>query len=448
MSLPRSSLTGTRIRARRTVLGVAQAELARQVGVSPSYLNLIEHNRRGVGAALLDRLASALEVPVDTLREGAGTQLVETLREAAAAAPAHHPAPPEADRIEDFVGRFPGWADLIAAQQRRIGALERTVERLTDRMAHDPHLSAALHELLSVSASLRSTATILAEAREIDPGWQARFLGNIETDSLRLSEGAQALVGYLEAAEPAESGLAAPQEELEAWLADRGWHLPELEAAGFDAAGPEVDEMLAGHGELGSASAIALARAYLARARADAVALPLPRVLEALARVGPKPPDLAEVLGVGSDLPRLFRRLASLPDGVPGLPPRGLVICDGSGTLTFRRPLPGFGLPRFGGACPLWPLYQALAAPLRPVEQVVEMSGRPARRFVAYAVCEAQGGARFGAPAVLEATMLLLPAASVETDAMAPALPVGTSCRICPRAGCAARREPALVGGT
>lgn len=230
--MPRSALTGSRIRARRTVLGLAQAELARRVGVSPSFLNLIEHNRRGVGPDLLDRMAAVLGVPADSLREGAGAALIDLLREAAAAAPADAAAPPEIDRAEEFAGRFPGWAELVAAQSRRLAALERTVERLTDRMTHDPHLSAALHELLSVSAALRSTATILAETEDIAPEWRERFLHNLDADTQRMAEGAQALVGYLDAAQPEESGLAAPQEELEAWLAARGWHLPELEGPG------------------------------------------------------------------------------------------------------------------------------------------------------------------------------------------------------------------------
>ena len=50
--MPRSALTGTRIRERRTALGLKQADLARTSGISPAYLNLIEHNRRRVGDAL------------------------------------------------------------------------------------------------------------------------------------------------------------------------------------------------------------------------------------------------------------------------------------------------------------------------------------------------------------------------------------------------------------
>jgi predicted transcriptional regulator len=50
------------------------------------------------------------------------------------------------------------------------------------------------------------------------------------------------------------------------------------------------------------------------------------------------------------------------------------------------------------------------------------------------------------APAVYEATMLILPAAT-GTPGEAPPLPVGSSCRICPRAACAARREPSILAG-
>lgn len=433
----RTALTGTRIRARRMLLGMAQAELARRLAISPSYLNLIEHNRRGVGDGLLARAAAALGVTAESLSEGAGAALIETLREAAGAVAADAHAAPELDRAEEFLGRFPGWAGLMAAQTRRLAALERTVERLTDRMNHDPHLSAALHELLSSTSALRSTAAILAEDAGIAPEWRSRFLRNLDADSLRLAEGAQALVGYLDAAAPEESGLAAPQEELEAWLDARGWHLSELEVSE-----PEGGETLLAAPELATASARALAQAHVARARADAAALPLPLLADALAEVGADPARLAARLGVEEELPRLFRRLAALPAGFAGIPPVGLVICDGSGTFTFRRPVPGFGLPRFGAACPLWPLFQALARPLQPLHATVEIAGRHMQRFETYAVCRPVAPAGFGRPAVLEATMLILPAAA---ESAGEAQPVGTSCRICPRGTCPARREPALV---
>ncbi|WP_304951541.1 helix-turn-helix domain-containing protein, partial [Sulfitobacter sp.] len=49
----REGLTGSRIRERRVMAGLKQAELAQQSGISASYLNLIEHNRRRIGGKLL-----------------------------------------------------------------------------------------------------------------------------------------------------------------------------------------------------------------------------------------------------------------------------------------------------------------------------------------------------------------------------------------------------------
>ena len=82
--MPRPALTGTRIRARRNLRGLRQAELAREVGVSPSFLNLIEHNRRKVSPQLLDALATALGVSADALIEDTDARLIEGARGGAA----------------------------------------------------------------------------------------------------------------------------------------------------------------------------------------------------------------------------------------------------------------------------------------------------------------------------------------------------------------------------
>ncbi|MEL6481744.1 MAG: helix-turn-helix transcriptional regulator, partial [Pseudomonadota bacterium] len=51
------SIVGARIRARRRDIGITQAELARRVGISPSYLNLIERNKRAIAGKLLGDIA-------------------------------------------------------------------------------------------------------------------------------------------------------------------------------------------------------------------------------------------------------------------------------------------------------------------------------------------------------------------------------------------------------
>ena len=56
--MPERHMIGTRIRERRVLSGIRQNDLARRAGISPSYLNLIEHNRRRIGGkTLLNYLA-------------------------------------------------------------------------------------------------------------------------------------------------------------------------------------------------------------------------------------------------------------------------------------------------------------------------------------------------------------------------------------------------------
>ena len=424
--MPRSTLTGSRIRERRTLEGLKQADLARSVGISPAYLNLIEHNRRRIGGKLLVDLARELGVEVAQLSEGAQAPLIDGLREAASGAGPQTDAP-EVERAEEFAGRFPGWAALTVAQRDRIEALERRVEALSDRLAHDPFLSDALHEVLSTVTAIRSTAGILNAGDPIDPEWQTRFHRNLYEDSQRLAEGSQALVTYLDTMGQSDDSGTAPLDEVEAFFAARA-----------EAPEPAPEE----GPPLRSPAARALADHWLARQAADAVAMPERDVATLIGHDGPDPARLAQAFGV--DLATAMRRLAHLPEEVTGVPV-GLVTCDASGALTYRKSLDGFSPPRFGAACPLWPLYQALMRPMLPLRRVIAFSGQPERLYLAHAISQPVSAPRgFDGAEVVEATMLFTPHSTREA---ADALPVGTACRVCARVGCAARREPSTLGG-
>ncbi|KFI31457.1 XRE family transcriptional regulator [Haematobacter massiliensis] len=422
--MARRSLLGSRIRERRGLLGLRQAELARAAGVSASYLNLIEHNRRRVSEDLLDRIAHALGTETAALSEGGEARVIDGLRLAAAGGAARET---ELDRLEEFAGRFPGWAGLLAAQARQVQGLERAVETLTDRLAHDPYLSTALHEVLSAITSIRTTAEILAETDDIDPAWRARFHGNLRSDSERLAHAAEALVDYLDNVPEERMGLASPQEEVENWLEGRGYHFPLLEGSEEPARLLTEARDLAG----ASASARLLAERHLERYREDARLMP-EQPFRALWAEAPDPTRLAARFGVPTTA--VLRRAGALLEKV------GFVLCDASGTLSFRRPLPDFPLPRFGAGCPLWPIYRALSRPGEPISARVEMAGRSPRIFRVWAAAERRWPDGFAAGEVVEAAMLLLP-----DEGSGPPLPVGTGCRVCPRAFCIARREPSIL---
>jgi hypothetical protein len=146
----------------------------------------------------------------------------------------------------------------------------------------------------------------------------------------------------------------------------------------------------------------------------------------------------------GCDILTVFRRLA-LRKGAS----EGLVICDGSGALVMRKPIDGFTLPRHGAACPLWPLYSALSQPARPISALVEMPALTPQQFYLRAYCAVGYPKGFSGPEVRDAAMLIAPSKPGGAGAdPADVLPVGSSCRICPRAGCVARREPSIIPET
>lgn len=427
-------MIGTRIRERRLLTGIRQATLAKQAGISPSYLNLIEHNRRRIGGKTLLKLAEALEVEPSLLSEGAGAALVSALHEAAAEAGRDDV---ELDRTEEFAERFPGWAEVLTALYNRTRTLETTIETLTDRLAHDPFLADSLHEVISAVTAIRATSSILVETEALEPEWQARFHRNINEDSTRLTDEAQVLVRYLDGAANREATVQSPQDEMHAFLAARDFHVPELERG---LAGPrDVTMLLQGaDAQALSAPAQALTREVLLRYLEDAQALPLRKILARLQELGMRPDRLAEA--TGADLSRVFRRLATLPASQVG--PVGLAICDASGTLTFRKPIAGFDMPRLAGACALWPLYQVMAQPSAPLRMRVRQVGRGDEPVLAMAVAGAAEPAGFDRPALTRMHMLLLP--DPRTD-MGEVLDLGVSCRICPIRDCTARREPSII---
>jgi predicted transcriptional regulator/transcriptional regulator with XRE-family HTH domain len=452
MPVARDTLTGTRIRERRTALGLKQAELASEAGISPSYLNLIEHNRRRIGGKLLLAIAEQLDVEPSVLSEGAETRLIAALREAAAAQPR---AGAEIDRIDEFAGRFPGWAALVEAMQARIGGLEQTVETLTDRLTHDPYLATALHEMLTTVTAIRSTAGILSDSPDIEAEWRARFHRNINEDAARLADSSTALVSYLEAGDAMADRGSTPEEEVEVFLSARAFHHPEIERGGAGA----IDRLVEEAEELSSEAARDVARRYLARYAAMAHALPLEAAMAQATQAEADAAAFCTAMSprAGGLIPALHR-WATLP--TPQAARTGFVLCDASGTFVARKQLDHFPLPRFGAACPLWPLFAALGAPGRPLRQVVEQSAREARRFETFAIAEPVAGLGFGAPPRIEAAMLFHPEPVDDSTPAAPpaarvgapgergetaALRVGVSCRICAHEACSARREASVL---
>ncbi|MBN8898760.1 MAG: helix-turn-helix transcriptional regulator, partial [Rhodospirillales bacterium] len=76
------TLIGRTVRRLRTERGLSQNALAARLGISASYLNLIEHDQRAVTASLLIKLAETLNVDLRELSGSQERQLEVGLREA------------------------------------------------------------------------------------------------------------------------------------------------------------------------------------------------------------------------------------------------------------------------------------------------------------------------------------------------------------------------------
>ncbi|MGB0959104.1 MAG: helix-turn-helix domain-containing protein [Halocynthiibacter sp.] len=427
--MSRTSLTGSRIRERRMVLGLRQAELARIAGISAAYLNLIEHNRRRIGGKLLLDIARILDVEPAHLSEGAEMALVSSLEIAAAG----READVETQHINEFVGRFPGWARFLSELHGRGETLTQTVEVLTDRLAHDPQLSSSLHEMLSSVTSIRSTSSILARSDDIDPNWQARFQKNLFEDAVRLAESSQALVAYLDSATDMGEITLTPQEEIGAYLEAVGHHIPALENGDMETARADVAHL--------GQDARGLLDQFFTTYLEDVKRLPLSQFQEAAATLSYQPDLLAEMFSVS--LPAVFRRLASLPFEDP-TQRIGLVVADGAGAISYRKPIDGFAIPRIGAACALWPLFHALSVPSQLMQHWVSQMSRDALDIACFSYAHPKGKPALNAPRILESHMLLVPQLLLPERA-GPRFDMGSTCRICPKRQCDARREPSVL---
>ena len=68
-----SLLIGHRIRNERIALGMTQAEFARLLGISPSYLGALERGTRPVSRSIMNRLHEKTHISYDYLLEGLET---------------------------------------------------------------------------------------------------------------------------------------------------------------------------------------------------------------------------------------------------------------------------------------------------------------------------------------------------------------------------------------
>ena len=457
------TIVGTRIRERRRQIGLTQAELARRAGISASYLNLIEANKRRIAGALLNTVAEHLGLPADGLDGAAELRLADSLNEIAhrGALTSLHV---EADRADELIGRFPGWARALAALDKSERDASQTARILADRLTHDPFLGESVHRMLSRISAIRSAAEILSEFGDVTPDEQARFHAIIRDESRTLTDVGEALAGYFERTTETEGSLT-PLDEVEALFDAYDNHFAPVE----DAAGKlaqkvsaittpdkalqlvdthlitEINAFLEQQTQTETATARARARRALAKYAAHALLAPIEIVSDAALRHRFDAELIARDLGLEPET--VLYRLACLPKR-DGWPRFGYFCANAAGTTIETLGLPGLTAPRYAAACPLWSLYRAQQMPERFLDQLaIFPSGA---KFMLLARARMAGPLGFGAPRHFLTDMLTISAddAALTVYAPAPGAPVeeiGIACRLCPRETCAHRVDDPLA---
>src|SRR5690606_17771854 len=168
-------LTGVKIRNRRKSLALSQAGLARAVGISPSYLNLVEGNKRRVGGALLLRIAQQLKLPIEELSGESERRLVQDVEELLAD-PVLGEASFPASEAHALVAQFPNVALAMIRLHRAYADASANAEAYANRLSSDPLLAQLLHQVLSQITAMRSGAEILQTETDLSEEDRRRFV--------------------------------------------------------------------------------------------------------------------------------------------------------------------------------------------------------------------------------------------------------------------------------
>ncbi|WDR06891.1 short-chain fatty acyl-CoA regulator family protein [Devosia rhodophyticola] len=223
---------GIRITSKRKALAISQVELARRVEISPSYLNLIERNKRDVGGALLLRIAGALGVEIGTLTGESEHRLMADVEEAFADPALLHLDGRTPD-IRQLVAEQPAAAEAIARLHRAYTEATANADHYADRLRNDPLFSQLLHQILSSITAVRSSAEILEDVPDLDEQQRRRFRGSIGREARSLSEVAHTLIGHFDQ-EASTRRSASPVRELDDLIYQRDNYFPALETKAHD----------------------------------------------------------------------------------------------------------------------------------------------------------------------------------------------------------------------
>lgn len=422
--------------------------MAARLGISVSYLSQLENDDRPLSDTLLERLAR--EFPLDWQDVGADTteKRLVALREATADPLFTAPLP--ADQLARIAEQQPAFADRFIALHEAYRRAGQQLEMVDEALAADNASGARLpweevrdwfhfanNYVDSIDRAAEALATRLrggapspsAEAIEHQLG--TGFSVSVLYQSGGMLREFDAQMGHLsiEAGQPPETRRFQLAHQLAALALKT-----EIAAVVKDAA-------------LRSAAARQLLFVGLCNYAAGAILMPYRLFRDEARRLRHDIDRLARIFGTSFE--QTCQRLSTLQrTDAKGVP---FFFCrvDMAGNITKRHSATRLQFARFGGACPLWIVHEAVAIPDRILVQLAETpdgvryvsmakglvkpSGsfdRAPRRYAVALGCEVSHAHEF------------VYAAGLDPDTPHRVDRIGVSCRLCPRTDCDQRAFP------
>ncbi len=229
--MPNNQMLGHKLRGLRKDRGLTQVELATRLGISASYLNLIEHNQRNLTVPLLLRISDILNFSLQSFspqQEGQRiSALIEILKD-----PIYEHLDFSDEEIKDFYTNSPALCRALTRTYSTYRNIMEDFQVMNERLAQDPLLSSSIHRLRTLLTSIVSFSEILHDNADLSPSERQNFQKIVLEESENLSNTVNAMLEVVSG-----EGLAGnisditPHEAVTDFLQSHNNYFPELEEA-------------------------------------------------------------------------------------------------------------------------------------------------------------------------------------------------------------------------
>ncbi|WP_437278440.1 short-chain fatty acyl-CoA regulator family protein [Sorangium sp. So ce375] len=450
-------LLGAKVRALRRREHMTQVDLAERLGVSASYLNLIENNRRPLTAPLLIRLAQIFQLDLQNFASEEDVRLTADLHEVFGDPIFESHGLTNAD-LRELVAASPNVARAVLTLYRTYATTRESLDTLGERLAGDGFVAVDNSRLPSEEVS-DLIQRRMNHFSELEEGAEALWR-DAELDADDVYRG---LVRYLHATRGIEVRIVRVADERQAMrrfdpdkrvlsisevLPPRSRRFQLAHQLGLLTQSAAIDRILRDE-NLTTPESRALARVALANYFAAAILMPYQPFLDAARAERYDIELLAHRFGTSFE--QVCHRLTTLRrPGSEGVPMH-MVRIDIAGNISKRFSGSGIRFARFSGACPRWNVHAALMTPGMIRIQLSQMPDGAVYFCIARTVRSDRGG--YHVPHTVQSIGMgcdvryareLVYADGIDLDNIGAAVPVGVTCRTCERLDCAQRALPAL----